>query len=103
MGTISGDMEKAREGNWQSNSQPERSGRDPLHQCALQNRQSHEIVSSPASHRKDSSDRVALKSIGSPILGDGRYGGYGRAREEERGYLHAYAIRFRSTEKQSRR
>ncbi|MBV1774227.1 TIGR01621 family pseudouridine synthase [Burkholderiaceae bacterium DAT-1] len=34
--------------------------------------------------------RVALKSLGSPILGDERYGGT----SADRGYLHAYAIRF---------
>ena len=34
--------------------------------------------------------RVALKSLGSPILGDARYGG----EEADRGYLHAYRLRF---------
>lgn len=34
--------------------------------------------------------RVALKSLGSPILGDSRYGGT----PADRGYLHAWAIRF---------
>ncbi|MGL4996125.1 MAG: pseudouridine synthase, partial [Deefgea sp.] len=34
--------------------------------------------------------RVALKSLGSPILGDTRYAGS----EADRGYLHAYAIKF---------
>ena len=34
--------------------------------------------------------RVALKSIGSPILGDDRYGG----EESDRGYLHAYRLQF---------
>lgn len=34
--------------------------------------------------------RVALKSLGSPILGDARYGGS----PADRGYLHAYALRF---------
>ncbi len=34
--------------------------------------------------------RVALKSLGSPIIGDRRYGG----RSADRGYLHAYRIRF---------
>jgi tRNA pseudouridine32 synthase/23S rRNA pseudouridine746 synthase len=35
--------------------------------------------------------RVALKSLGSPILGDSRYAGT----EADRGYLHAYAIEFK--------
>jgi len=34
--------------------------------------------------------RVALKSLGAPVLGDIRYGGS----VADRGYLHAYALRF---------
>ncbi|QLG86988.1 TIGR01621 family pseudouridine synthase [Chitinibacter bivalviorum] len=34
--------------------------------------------------------RVAMKSLGSPIIGDERYAG----RPADRGYLHAYAIAF---------
>ncbi len=34
--------------------------------------------------------RVALKSLGSPLLGDARYGGTAA----DRGYLHAWALRF---------
>ncbi|WP_427982427.1 TIGR01621 family pseudouridine synthase [Agarivorans sp.] len=34
--------------------------------------------------------RVALKSLGSPILGDSRYGG----EAAQRGYLHAFALQF---------
>ena len=39
--------------------------------------------------------RVALKSLGSPIAGDERYASADEARKETRGYLHAYALRFR--------
>ncbi len=38
--------------------------------------------------------RVALKSLGSPIAGDVRYANADEAKLEERGYLHAYALRF---------
>jgi tRNA pseudouridine32 synthase/23S rRNA pseudouridine746 synthase len=38
--------------------------------------------------------RVALKSIGAPIAGDIRYANAADARTEDRGYLHAYALRF---------
>ena len=38
--------------------------------------------------------RVALKSLGSPIVGDLRYAAAEEAKQEERGYLHAYALRF---------
>ena len=34
--------------------------------------------------------RVALSSIGSPIIGDQLYGGI----QADRGYLHAYALQF---------
>lgn len=34
--------------------------------------------------------RVALKSLGAPILGDERYGGM----KSDRGYLHAYSLSF---------
>ncbi len=39
--------------------------------------------------------RVAMKSLGAPILGDPLYGRYDLAREEERTYLHACALRLR--------
>lgn len=42
--------------------------------------------------------RVALKSLGSPIAGDERYAQADEARKEDRGYLHAYALRFRYKE-----
>ncbi|OYZ66903.1 MAG: RNA pseudouridine synthase [Sulfuricurvum sp. 24-42-5] len=38
--------------------------------------------------------RVALKSLGSPCAGDERYAAAEEARKEDRGYLHAYALRF---------
>ncbi len=38
--------------------------------------------------------RVAMKSLAAPILGDGQYGRYDVARQEDRAYLHAYALRF---------
>lgn len=38
--------------------------------------------------------RVAMKSLGSPVLGDGLYSRYDLARGEDRAYLHATAIRF---------
>ena len=38
--------------------------------------------------------RVAMKSLSAPILGDPLYGRYDLAREEERTYLHAWALRL---------
>ncbi len=37
--------------------------------------------------------RVAMKSLGAPIIGDRRYGQVCEA-EQDRGYLHAFALRF---------
>ncbi len=42
--------------------------------------------------------RVALKSLGAPIAGDERYADATEAKKEDRGYLHAYALRFRYQE-----
>lgn len=38
--------------------------------------------------------RVALKSISAPICGDSRYANKLEAEKEERGYLHAFALKF---------
>ncbi len=38
--------------------------------------------------------RVMMKSLGSPILGDARYGSAEAVKLEDRGYLHAYALKF---------
>lgn len=38
--------------------------------------------------------RVALKSIGAPILGDTRYAETNEAKQIDRGYLHAFAMQF---------
>ncbi|HEX5710447.1 MAG TPA: RNA pseudouridine synthase, partial [Sulfuricurvum sp.] len=46
--------------------------------------------------------RVALKSLGSPIAGDERYAQADEAHKEERGYLHAYALRFFLNEEEFR-
>ena len=44
--------------------------------------------------------RVAFKSLGSPIAGDERYALTEDALKEERGYLHAYALRFKYDEQE---
>ena len=38
--------------------------------------------------------RVALKSLGAPVAGDVRYAKKDEALLEDRGYLHAYGLRF---------
>lgn len=46
--------------------------------------------------------RVALKSIGAPILGDGLYGNSIASEACDRAYLHAYSLAFRLGVKQYR-
>jgi len=38
--------------------------------------------------------RVMMKSLSAPICGDQRYADSAQAKQEDRGYLHAYAMRF---------
>ncbi|MFT4174759.1 MAG: pseudouridine synthase [Rhodocyclaceae bacterium] len=87
-GWIKGGMEKSRGGNWrlvrssgvaavtQFFSYPGGPGRR-LFVVRPRTGRTHQI-------------RVALKSVAAPILGDGRYGGS----PADRGYLHAWALRF---------
>lgn len=87
-GTIRGDMQRARDGAWRlarSTANPalthfySRSLRPGLRLFVLLPRtgKTHQL-------------RVAMKSIGAPILGDSRYSGS----SAERGYLHACGLRF---------
>ncbi len=94
-GIISGDMTKGRGGRWiltREHSNPAVTrfisatlgGRRPGLRAFLvkpQTGRTHQI-------------RVALKSLGSPILGDEMYGRFDQAREEDRAYLHAFAIKI---------
>ena len=87
-GLVKGDMAKARRGSWKllrTTENPAITRFDSvslepgvrLYKVRPQTGKTHQI-------------RVALKSIGAPILGDVRYGGG----EADRGYLHAYALQF---------
>lgn len=87
-GTVRGDMERARNGAWRllrtlenpaHTAFTSRSARPGLRLFVLQPRtgKTHQL-------------RVAMKSIGAPVLGDRRYGGS----ESDRGYLHACGLRF---------
>uniref|UniRef100_A0A7S1J2B8 Pseudouridine synthase RsuA/RluA-like domain-containing protein n=1 Tax=Eutreptiella gymnastica TaxID=73025 RepID=A0A7S1J2B8_9EUGL len=97
MGTVTGDMAKGRRGSWKllrSTSSPTpavttfvslplgtEDGGPPLRLLVLKPKtgKTHQI-------------RVAMKSLGAPVLGDLRYGA--ALEVEERLYLHACAIRM---------
>ncbi|MGY3856899.1 TIGR01621 family pseudouridine synthase [Aeromonas intestinalis] len=87
-GWVKGDMQKGRGGSWmlaRSQDNPAISWFDSasvreglrLYRIKPQTGKTHQI-------------RVALKSIGAPILGDERYGGTAA----DRGYLHAWRLSF---------
>lgn len=87
-GWVKGDMEKARRGSWKL----ARSQQNP----AVSRFYSHSLeqglrafVIKPLTG-KTHQIRVALKSVGCPILGDVRYGGS----PADRGYLHAWRLAF---------
>lgn len=88
MGKITGDMVKTRLGSWkltQNKSNPAVSEFDS--QSLIPGIRLFVIKPTTG---KTHQIRVALKSIGSPILGDSRYGGA----EADRGYLHSYSLEF---------
>ena len=93
-GTIKGDMEKARRGAWKLTR--------TLDQPAITHFRSFGTESGirvflvqPASG-KTHQIRVALKSLGTPILGDRLYGG----EQSDRVYLHAFGLRFQLNNRQ---
>lgn len=91
-GWVKGDMQPARRGSWKLLSSQDNPAItqfisisvEPGLRCyliKLHTGKTHQI-------------RVALKSLGVPVLGDKRYQNVKIAQEEDRGYLHAFAIRF---------
>lgn len=87
-GTIRGDMERARNGAWRLT----RDLRNPA-STAFRSRSvlpGLRLFALLPATGKTHQLRVALKSVGAPILGDARYGGT----PADRGYLHACGLRF---------
>lgn len=92
-GWVKGDMAKARRGDYKLLSTMENPAITRFVSASLR---THERVFLIKPYTgKTHQIRVALKSLGSPIAGDERYAQADEARKEERGYLHAYALRFR--------
>ncbi len=87
-GLIQGDMQRTRNGSWRL----DRTCTDPAitRFFSLSARPGLRLFTLRPSTGKTHQLRVALKSLGTPILGDQRYGGLAA----DRGYLHAAALRF---------
>ncbi|MEA2112141.1 MAG: TIGR01621 family pseudouridine synthase [Campylobacterota bacterium] len=91
-GWIKGDMASARRGSYKF---VKSSNNPAITQFISKSLRPHERLFLIKPHTgKTHQIRVALKSISAPIAGDIRYANSDDARQEERGYLHAYALRF---------
>lgn len=86
-GTIAGGMEPSRRGQWKLTQGKDNFAITQFFSAASQGGRA--FIIRPLTG-KTHQIRVALKSIGSPIFGDTRYGG----EPADRGYLHAYALYF---------
>jgi len=91
-GWIKGDMGSARRGSYKFLKTNDNPAITQFHSVALREHERFFLVKPHTG--KTHQIRVALKSLGSPIAGDMRYAAVEEAKEEERGYLHAYALRF---------
>lgn len=91
-GWVKGDMASARRGDYKLLTTMENPAITQFISCALRTHERFFLIKPHTG--KTHQIRVALKSLGSPIAGDDRYAQADEARKEERGYLHAYALRF---------
>ncbi|MFT4994431.1 MAG: tRNA pseudouridine32 synthase/23S rRNA pseudouridine746 synthase [Paraglaciecola sp.] len=87
-GTIAGNMKKVRDGKWMLSKQTDSAAVSQFFSTSVLPGVRLFLIKPHTG--KTHQIRVALKSLGSPILGDILYGGGG----SQRTYLHAYALRF---------
>jgi tRNA pseudouridine32 synthase/23S rRNA pseudouridine746 synthase len=92
MGWIKADMGSARRGDYKLLPTMNNPAITQFISCALRTHERFFLVKPHTG--KTHQIRVALKSLGSPCAGDERYAASEEARKEDRGYLHAYALRF---------
>jgi tRNA pseudouridine32 synthase/23S rRNA pseudouridine746 synthase len=93
-GTIIGDMHKSRSGNWKllrSKENPAITRFESRSTAIIFNGKPLRLFILKPQTGKTHQLRVMMKAIGSPILGDERYGGTAT----DRGYLHALALAFK--------
>jgi tRNA pseudouridine32 synthase/23S rRNA pseudouridine746 synthase len=86
-GTVSGGMQPSRRGQWKLSQDSENLATTQFFSASFQG---YRLFIVRPLTGKTHQIRVALKSLGSPILGDFRYGG----EEADRGHLHAYVLQF---------
>ena len=91
-GWVKGDMAKARRGDYKLLTTMENPAVTQFVSASLRPNERAFLVKPHTG--KTHQIRVALKAIGSPCAGDERYAAADDARKEDRGYLHAYALRF---------
>ncbi len=97
MGWVKADMGSARRGDYKLLPTMNNPAITQFISCALRIHERFFLIKPHTG--KTHQIRVALKSLGSPIAGDERYAQADEARKEERGYLHAFALRFYLNEK----
>jgi tRNA pseudouridine32 synthase / 23S rRNA pseudouridine746 synthase len=91
-GWIKGDMAPARRGSYKFVSSNENPAITQFVSGALRPNERFFLIKPHTG--KTHQIRVALKSISSPVAGDIRYANTDEAKKEDRGYLHAYGLRF---------
>ena len=91
-GWIVGDILSARRGSWKLSKSKDNPARTQFQSFSIEPGLRLYLLK-PVTGRTHQL-RVALKSIGAPILGDVRYADANSAKEIERGYLHAFALQF---------
>jgi len=91
-GWIIGDMLSARRGSWKLTKSQDNPAKTQFISTLIEPKKRLYLVKPITG--KTHQIRVALKSIGAPILGDVRYAEACAAKQLDRGYLHAFAIQF---------
>ena len=91
-GWLIGDMLPARRGNWKLSKTKENPAKTQFISQSIEPGVRLYLVKPITG--KTHQIRVALKSIGAPILGDERYADSVEAKQADRGYLHAFAVQF---------
>ena len=100
-GLIIGDMEKSRRGSYKLLRTRENPARTSFVSQPLQEQRTGlRLLWVRPITGKTHQIRVALKSVGFSILGDPLYNAFSEARQEDRTYLHALALRFQLQGKQ---